>query len=145
MRNVAVKAVGTDASAERARVAATAEALGAKLHALEAAGAGGGILPGAPSAERALLTANIEKHQAARRRLEQLRIERTEAGAGSPRRAGLEQRVEEARAQEELFGDVVGRQKTIKRLWKEPTALFLATRAEALSLAVQLDGLQHES
>ena len=141
VRNTAVKVVGTDFAKERARVMAAAKALRAKLRAMEAAGGGGGFVEGAPSSERVMLEENMEKLRLARRRCDRMRIEITEGG-GTSRRGELEQRAEEARFQLEMLGDVVARQKSIKRLWREPSGPFRATQAEERSLTEQLGRLR---
>jgi len=123
-------------------VGALAETLRSKLRHLEAAGAAGGFVEGARSTERVLLTENMEKHRVARQRCEVLRVEVAEAVSGSERRATLEKRAAEARCHEETVAAVMYAQKTIKRLWKEPSASYLATQAELRSVTEQLGRLK---
>ena len=122
-------------------MAALAETLRSKLVKLEAAGAAGGFVEGARSTERALLTENMERHRVARERCEVLSVEVAEAVRGSARHATLEQRAAEARFHEETVGAVMYAQKTIKRLWKEPSGSYLAAQAELRSVTEQLGRL----
>mmetsp|Transcript_56379 Transcript_56379/g.129056 ORF Transcript_56379/g.129056 Transcript_56379/m.129056 type:complete len:538 (+) Transcript_56379:173-1786(+) len=142
VRNVATLVAGTDVGQERARVAALVETLRSKLRNLEGAGAAGGFVEGARSTERALLTENMEKHRVARQRCELLSVEVAEAVSGSERRANLEKRAAEAHFHEETVAAVMYAQKTIKRLWKEPSASYLATQAELRSVTEQLGRLK---
>jgi hypothetical protein len=138
VRNAAVKVVGTDIGAERAGAAARARMLEAQLRTMEAAGSGGGFVEGAAKGTRLLLEENMEKHAAARQRFERLRVETAEAPRGTAGRADLERRLKEARVTEMNLADLVGRQKTIKKLWKEPSGPYLAIQAELRSLVSQL-------
>ena len=138
VRNVATKVAGTDSSQERARVEVLAESLRAKLALMEGAGAGGGFARDAPSHEKAMLEENMRRHRKAKGRCDRLRVEATEAESGSTLRAQLERHLNEAKIQEESIRAVLERQMTIKRLWKEPTAHYLATQAELHELTQQL-------
>ena len=139
VRNVAAKVVGTDVGRERARISAAAEVLRPKLREMEAAGVGGGIVRGAPTVEREMLEANMKKLRNARRRCNRLQVEITEAasvsrGSGSSKREELEGALFDM----QNLSDIVARQKTIKRLWREPTPSYLAAEAELKSLTDQL-------
>jgi hypothetical protein len=138
VRNVATKVAGTDSSQERARVEVLVELMRAQLASMESTGAGGGFAQDAPRHEKAMLEENMRRHRKARMRCDRLRIEVTEAESGSAFRAQLERHLMEAKIQEESIGAVLGRQMTIKRLWKEPSAHYLATQAELHELTQQL-------
>lgn len=135
--SVASKVQGTDVAHERERVSCVLEAVRAKLSSLQAAGAGGGYVEGHRSTERSLLEQNLEKQRAARLRCEQLRAQAAEAGEGDGR-AQIERRLAEAQVYEESVTCVVYAQKTIKRLWKEPSAAYVGCQAELRSLTERL-------
>jgi hypothetical protein len=161
VRNVATKVAGADLGSERARLLALVRAARARVQALEAAGAGGGFTPDAPRHERLMLEESMERHRRARERCDRLRTEAAEAagGGGGGRSAGdgrgggrsrshshaggggggdLTRRLAEAQAEEASIGAVLGRQLTIKRLWREPSAPFAAAQAELRELTQAL-------
>lgn len=124
---------------ERARISAAAEVLCAKVREMEAAGVGGGFVRGAPTVEREMLEVNMKKLRNARRRCNRLQVEITEAasvsrGSGSSKREELEGALFDM----QNLSDIVARQKTIKRLWRDPTPSYLAAEAELKSLTDQL-------
>ena len=57
---------------------------------------------------------------------------------GGALRAELEGRLAAARVHEASVGAVLGRQLTIRRLWREPAAQYLAAQAELRDLTQQL-------
>jgi hypothetical protein len=135
--SVASKVQGTDVAQERERVLCAIEAVRGKLSSMQAAGAGGGYVEGHRSTERSLLEQNLEKQTAARLRCEQLRVQAAEASDGD-RRAQIERRLAEAQMYEQSVTCVVYAQKTIKRLWKEPSAAYVGSQAELKSLTERL-------
>jgi len=136
--SVASKVQGTDVAQERERVMRAREAVKLKLSSLQASGAGGGYVEGHRSTERSLLEQNLEKQRAARLRCERLTVEAAEAAGDAGRRVELERRLAEAQVYEESVTCVVYAQKTIKRLWKEPSAAYVGCQAELRSLTERL-------
>ena len=149
VRNVATKVAGADLGSERSRLLGLVRAARDRVAALEAAGAGGGFTPDAPRHERLMLKESMERHRRAKERCDRLCIEATEAaggsweggrshshaGAGGGGGSGeLARRLAEAQAEAASTGAVLGRQLTIKRLWREPTAPFAAAQAELREL-----------
>jgi uncharacterized protein YggU (UPF0235/DUF167 family) len=156
--NRVVAAVASDADEEKRALQAQADALRARLRAMADAGMAGGFAAGAVPSEVKSLEANRLRWESAKRRLDEIQKRHAEASTTTsgkydrrrgPREAPrasagpreLEQRLADAVQEERVAREILGRQRTIKRLWTEPKPTYAAAEAELRQIEARIGQL----
>eukprot|EP00578_Thalassiosira_sp_NH16_P032739 CAMPEP_0181081452 /NCGR_PEP_ID=MMETSP1071-20121207/3108_1 /TAXON_ID=35127 /ORGANISM="Thalassiosira sp., Strain NH16" /LENGTH=444 /DNA_ID=CAMNT_0023162997 /DNA_START=694 /DNA_END=2028 /DNA_ORIENTATION=+ len=104
-------------------------------------GLGGGILPMADSIEKRSLEENLTKLSTMESHVMNIKMQLKEAHSLKPRSAQchqLEEKLHKAKSHLEIAQGIVGRQKTIKRLWAEPTLACTKVRSQVQNLESML-------
>lgn len=144
--NVATKLVGVDAGDETVRLSRQVAAMKSRLASMRAAGLGGGWNESGNSSEKQSIKANMQRLAEAKVRVDELRMARIEAGSqigsmATAHHARVPAQETQAVKAYEILRDIVGRQKTIKALYREPKPAFVTAEAELAGLEQRLAAL----
>lgn len=138
--------MGIDVGDETVRLSREVAAMKSRLASMRAAGLGGGWNESGNSSEKRSIKANMQRLAAAKARVNALRMARVEAGTRIGAMATAHNAkvpLQETRAVKayEILRDIVGRQKTIKALYREPKSAFVTAEAELAGLEQRLAAL----